>query len=63
MTSFNWVGHGKFPNKEPFRWGNVQAADATAARAALIELWESWMPFAAPDFEPERGVLLFHPEQ
>ncbi|MBY0422164.1 MAG: hypothetical protein K2Q06_07665 [Parvularculaceae bacterium] len=56
---FFWCGHGLFPGKQPFRFGTVAAPDATSARAALAALWAELMPIDPPDFEPERGLLIW----
>lgn len=57
-----WIGHGCFPGLAPFRFGTVAAADAAEARAALAALWRATVPIPAPDFEPQRGLLIFQEE-
>lgn len=58
---FAWIGHGAFPGKAPFRFGTVCAHDAQEAREALLVMWRETMPVEPPDFEPERGRLIFFP--
>lgn len=61
-NKFNWIGYGAFPGLSPFRFGNVVAEDAAEARVSLAKLWREMMPIDPPDFEPQRGVLLFKSE-
>lgn len=59
MTArFLLFGVGQFPERKPFRFGTVVAADRRGAIDALDTKWRETMPFEPPDFEPARGMLL-----
>lgn len=58
---FPWCGIFQFPGKKACRFGTVRARDRREAIEKLEAAWTKTMPIAPPDFEPEKGVLVFYP--
>ena len=61
-----WVGMCEFPGKKRFYLGNVvmplEAMDHEIQKA-LVELWDSIIPYPAPDYiRPIPGAIFFSGE-